>query len=196
MPINSISRQVNTLALSATATLGPDVDQVVANATSAGFTITLCDFSDGALHQVEIVISPSDSSGNTVSISGNAGAFTTSLSSSGTTSAMMQTQTDGTWFVVGDVSSVSAGAANSRAVSAGLAASTADSKAVSDSVVISTNLTTVNSAVASGSLNTSTADSKAVSDSVVISTLTTTANSKDTSSNLRISIVASTANSA
>lgn len=169
-----VNRNLSTISVSAAATIGPDVDQVIADATSAGFTCTLTDFEDGALHQVEFFIDPDDSSGNNVTISGNAGAFTASLSSDGATSLIIQTQADGTWIVVADVSSTDAAAANSRAVSAGLQASTADSKAVSDSVL------------------TSTADSKAVSNSVVISTLTTTSNSKDTSQ----SVLISTANSA
>lgn len=169
-----VNRNLSTISVSAAATIGPDVDQVIADATSAGFTCTLTDFEDGALHQVEFFIDPDDSSGNNVTISGNAGVFTASLSSDGATSLLIQTQADGTWIVVADVSSTDAAAANSRAVSAGLQASTADSKAVSDSVL------------------TSTADSKAVSNSVVISTLTTTSNSKDTSQ----SVLISTANSA
>lgn len=196
-----VDRNVNTVSVTTTYTVGADVDQVIADATSAGFTITLTDFEDGAMHQVEVIVDPDDSSGNTITVEGNATVFSTSLSSTGTTSALLQTQADGTWFVVGDVSSVSAGAANSRAVSAGSQASTADSKAVSDSVltstadskavsnsvVISTLTTTSNSKDTSQSLLVSTADSKAVSDSVVISTLTTTTDSKDTSQSLLVS---------
>lgn len=145
-----INRNVNTISISAAATLGPDTDQVVANATSAGFTITLCDFYDGAAHQVEIIISPSDSSGNTVSVSGNAGAFTTSLASSGTSSALLQTQANGTWFVVSDVSAVSAGSASSAATSAGLQASLAQSGATSLVITDSSSRSIAASATLSG----------------------------------------------
>jgi hypothetical protein len=84
--------------------------------------------------------------------------------------------------------------ARSKADSSGLVASTADSKAVSNSVVESSNLTTANSKDASQSLLISTADSKAVSDSVGISSVNSavtssvsTANSKDTSQSILIS---------
>ena len=169
MGIPNIGRNVNQVSLTTTATLGADVELAIVNATGGNFTATLTDFEDNAFHQVEFVLDPADTSGNNVTISGNAGVFTTSISSDGATSCILQTQYDGTWFVVGDVSSVDAAAANSRAVSAGTQASTADSKAVSDSIT------------------TSTADSKGVSNSVVISTLTTTANSKDTSQSVLIS---------
>ena len=71
------------------------------------------------------------------------------------------------------------------------AASVADSKAVSDSVVTSTLQTTSDSKDVSQSVLISTADSKGVSDSVVISTNLTVANSKDVSQ----SVLASTADS-
>lgn len=77
--------------------------------------------------------------------------------------------------------------AGSAATSNSANISVADSKAVSDSVVLSTLTTTSDSKDTSQSLLISTADSKAVSDSVVISTLTTTTNSKDTSQSLLIS---------
>lgn len=205
-----VNRNLSTISVSAAATIGPDVDQVIADATSAGFTCTLTDFEDNALHQVEFFIDPDDSSGNNVTISGNAGVFTASLSSDGATSLLIQTQYDGTWIVVADVSSTDAAAANSRAVSAGTQASiadskavsdsvltsTADSKAVSNSVVISTLTTTSNSKDTSQSQLISTADSKAASNSVIISSLTTTTNSADTSQSVLISSLTTTTNSA
>ena len=103
-----INRNLSTISISAAATVGPDVDQVIADATSAGFTLTLTDFTDGAKHQLEVLISPSDTSGNDVTIIGNAGAFTATVSSDGATSVLLETQFGGTWFVVADVSSTDA----------------------------------------------------------------------------------------
>jgi hypothetical protein len=187
----NLNRNISTLTATAAITLGPDVDQLICDATSAGFTVILCDFEDGADHQVEIIISTADSSGNTVSVSGNAGAFTASLSSSGTTSAIFQTQYDGTWFIAGDVSSVSVGAANSRAISAGLAASNATSAATSgvsqaNSVATSQNLSqsttisTVGSVAGSATLSgvsatASVATSQNVSQSATVSVAQSTA---------------------
>jgi len=177
----NVNRNVSTLSATAAVTLGPDVDQLICDATSAGFTVTLCDFNDGADHQVEIIIDLDDVSGNTVTVSGNAGVFSASLSSSGTTSAIFQTQYDGTWFIAGDVSSVSAGAANSRAISAGLAASTAGSTATSQNTSQSANVSTAGSGVTSNSLNISltgsTASSQNTSQSILLSVVTSTANS-------------------
>lgn len=151
--ITNISRNVNTITASSAQTVGPDVDQVICNATSAGFTLTLTDVLDGALHQVEILISPSDTSGNDVTISGNAGSFSTVVSSDGSSSVLLQTQYDGTWFVVGDVSTVSSAAANSRAVSAGLAASGSTSVATSQNGSQSQNVSSTQSIAASAVLS-------------------------------------------
>lgn len=180
MPIQSIDRNAYTRNVSATVTLKPEDYIVVANATSAGFTITLPDWSDGAEHDILIQISSSDSSGNTVALSGNAGAFTQNLASNATNSVWLKTRQDGTWFVAGYQSVTTAAAASSAAASAGLAASTADSKAVSDSVLTSTaqsgvvsastGLSAATSRDTSQSTLISVADSKAVSDSVTTST--------------------------
>lgn len=194
MPITQIGRQIQSVSVSSTYSLtDPNIEQIVANATSAGFTITLYnDTNSGAYHRVVVKVSDSDVSGNTVTIVDAAGVFSTTLSS---TSAAVELETDpaGNWLAVATFPTTNAATAISAANSAGLRASTADSKAVSDSVVISTNLTTANSTAASNSLNISVADSKAVSDSVVISTLTTTSDSKAASNSLNISVADSKA---
>jgi hypothetical protein len=153
MSIDAIGRQQVTLSASAAATVGPEVTQVICNATSAGFTLTLTDFNDGAKHQLEVLMSPSDSSGNDVTISGNAGAFTTTVSSDGSTSVLLETQYNGTWFVVADVSTGSAAAANSRAVSAGLAASGSTSVATSQNGSQSQNVSSTQSIATSAVLS-------------------------------------------
>lgn len=93
--------------------------------------------------------------------------------------------------------------ADSKGVSGGTAAATADSKAVSDSAVISTNLsitgsqnTSQSTLISTATTNASVADSKAVSDSTVISTNLSTGNSKDVSQSTLISIAASKGDSA
>lgn len=85
--------------------------------------------------------------------------------------------------------STNASTAASAAASNSTNISTADSKAVSDSVVISSLTTTSDSKIASNSLNISVADSKAVSDSLT----TSTADSKGVSAGTRASVADSKA---
>lgn len=190
-----INRNVNTLSLSAAATLGPDVDQVVANATSSGFTITLCDFSDGAAHQVIITISPSDSSGNTVTVQGNAAAFSTTLASNGTTSVTLQTQADGTWFVMGFLSVTSAATASSTATSQNASQSLNVSSAQSGVTSEVLQISSANSGITSQGLNVSSAQSGVTSNSLITSQTGSNATSAVASGSLNTSSAGSTATS-
>jgi hypothetical protein len=131
MPIPNISRNVNTIQISAAATIGFDVDQVICNATSAGFTVTIYDdLNSGTYHRLVIAISPDDSSGNTVTIVNQGGTFSTTLAST-SAAVELETQYDGTWIITAAFPTLDANTAISAADSAGLEASNAFSEATS-----------------------------------------------------------------
>lgn len=128
MPNQDISRQVQTVFVSTTYRLtDPNITQIVADATSAGFTITLYnDLDSGAYHRVVVKVSDDDSSGNTVTIVDAAANFSTTLAS---TSAAIELETDanGDWIAVASFPTLDANTAISAADSAGAAASLATS---------------------------------------------------------------------
>ncbi len=132
MPITDISRQVNEIDVSTTYHLtDPNITLVVANATSAGFTITLYnDTNSGAYHRVVVKISDADSSGNTVTIVDAIAAFSTTIAST-SESVELETDADGNWYVAATFPTTSAATAISAADSAGLISSTTSSTAVS-----------------------------------------------------------------
>lgn len=92
-----INRNVNTLSITASATVGIDVDQVVADATSGAIAVTLYPApGDGALHQV--IVEKSDSSANAVTVGD--GTFSFSLTNQ-YDSVICQLTQAGVWFGIG-----------------------------------------------------------------------------------------------
>jgi hypothetical protein len=92
-----VNRNVNTLPITASATVGIDVDQVTADATSGAIAVTLYPSpGDGAFHQV--VVEKSDSSANAVTVSD--GTFTFSLNNQ-YDSVICQLTQAGAWIGVG-----------------------------------------------------------------------------------------------
>jgi len=163
MAIDNITRQVITKNVSAAYTAQLDDTQIVCDATSAGFTVTLYKVNDNAVHRLIVAIDPDDSSGNTVTITD--GTFSTTLSAAGA-AVTLETQYDGSWMIAGQYPVTSSATATSSATSAGLAASVAQSAGVS--------------AAAGGtgaSSSTSTATSQNLSQSTTISTVGSVAGS-------------------
>jgi len=163
MTINNISRQLITQSKSAAYTAQLTDDQIICDATSAGFTVTLYKVNDNAVHRLIVAISASDSSGNTVTITD--GTFSTTLNAAGA-AVTLETQYDGSWMIAGQYPVTSSATATSSATSAGLAASVAQSAGVS--------------AAAGGtgaSSSTSTATSQNLSQSTTISTVGSVAGS-------------------
>lgn len=189
MKTAGLDRQIITQNVSSAYSAQLTDDQIICDATSAGFQVTLYQINDGADHELIVAIDPDDSSGNTVTITD--GSFSTTLDSAGG-AVTLAVQYDGTWMIAGQYPVTSSAAATSKADSAALRASVAQSGVTSNSI----NISVAGSGVTSNSINVSVADSKAVSDSVVISTLTTTSNSKDTSQSVLISSLTTTTNSA
>ena len=189
MAISDINRNIITQNVSSAYTSQLTDDQIICDATSAGFTVTLYQVDDGACHRLIVAVSPSDSSGNTVTITD--GTFSTTLSAAGA-AVTLETQYDGTWMIAGEYPVTSTATASSSATSAGLAASVAQSAGVSaaaggtgastststatsqnttQSTTISQNLSTTNSAILSGVSGTaSVATSQNVSQSLNVST--------------------------
>jgi hypothetical protein len=152
MPIPGITRQVQTVNVSATYHLtDPNIDQIIADATSAGFTITIYnDLDSGAYHRLVVKVSDDDSSGNTVTIVDAAAAFSTTLAST-SEAVELETDQDGNWIAVASFPTQDAAAAISAADSAGLAASEAESVSTSAGLAASaaTSGVTVNTATIS-----------------------------------------------
>lgn len=194
MSINNISRQLITRNVTGATTATPDDDQIICDATSAGFTITLYKVDDNAVHRLIVAVDPDDSSGNTITITD--GTFSTTLSAAGA-AVTLETQYDGSWMIAGQYPVTSSATASSSATSAGLAASVAQSAGVSaaaggtgastatsvatsqnttQSTTISQNLSTTSSAVLSGVSGTaSVATSQNLSQSANVSTAQSTA---------------------
>lgn len=173
MAITSINRNVNTLNLTASATIGIDVDQVMCDCTSGAITVTLYPApGDGALHRV--VVEKTDSSGNAVTVTD--GTFTFSLPAQYDAVQCELTQA-GVWFGVsgfdrsgtgdfeGPASSTNgdivifSGSTGKQGADSGIVAATLSSTASLASVVGASAAT---AAVSAGTAA-STADSKAVS---------------------------------
>ena len=192
MGIPSIQRQVITINASAAITVTPDMDQIICDATSAGFTVTLYKINDGATHQLIVAVDPDDSSGNAVTITD--GSFSTTLDAAGA-AVTLETQTDGTWMIAGQYPVTSSAAATSSATSAGLAASAATSAVASGSLNTSSVGSTATSQNGSQSLNVSSAQSGVTSESLNVSSVGSTATSQNASQSLVISLVSSVANS-
>jgi hypothetical protein len=210
MPIQDITRQVQQVTVTTTYRLtDPNIGLIIANATSAGFTITIYnDTNSGAYHQLVVKVSDSDVSGNTVTIVDAAGVFSTTLA---TTSAAVILETDatGNWNAVATFPTTNATTAISAADSAGLRASNATSAATSNSLNISAGNSVAASATLSGtsatasvatsqngsqSLNISTTGSVAAS--AVLSGVSATASvatSQNASQSLNVSTAQSTA---
>ena len=94
--IGSISRNVNTITVTAAYTVGIDIDQVIADATSGAITVTLYSSPlDGAFHQV--IVEKSDSSANAVTVTD--GTFSFSLTNQYDSVICQMTQA-GVWFGV------------------------------------------------------------------------------------------------
>lgn len=168
MGIDSISRNVVTRSVSAATSAQLTDAQIICDATSAGFTVTLYQVDDGAVHRLVVAVDPDDSSGNTITITD--GTFSTTLNAAGA-AVTLETQYDGSWMIVGEYPVTSTATATSSATSAGLAASVAQSAGVSaaaggtgasqstsvatsqnttQSTAVSQNLSTTSSAVLSG----------------------------------------------
>jgi len=194
MAIPDINRNVITQHVSAAYTAQITDDQIIGDATSAGFQVTLYQVDDGACHRLVVAVDPDDSSGNTITITD--GTFSTTLSAAGAAVTLV-TQYDGSWMIEGEYPVTSSATATSSATSAGLAASVAQSAGVSaaaggtgasqatsvatsqnttQSTTISQNLSTTNSAILSGVSGTaSVATSQNVSQSTNVSTAQSTA---------------------
>src|SRR6476646_2350237 len=116
MPIDSISRESQNINISGAYTLkDPNIGQVIANCTSAGFTLTIYDDLDsGAYHRLVVAISPDDSSGNTLTIVNAGATFSTSLDAT-SEAVELETQNDGTWMVAAQFSTTQAATASSKA---------------------------------------------------------------------------------
>jgi len=160
MPNQDISRQVQTVNVSTTYRLtDPNITQVIANATSSGFTITLFDdLQSGAYHRVIVSIDPDDVSGNTVTIVNAGATFSTSLAAT-SESVELETQQDGTWMIAAQFSTTQAATASSKADSAAVNASTARSASTSGAI----NTSSASSAAASLVITDSTTRSIAAS---------------------------------
>lgn len=131
MPNADISRQVQSISISTTYSLtDPNITQVVANCTSAGFTLTIYnDAQSGAYHRIVVKISDSDVSGNTLTIVDAAASFSTSLAATSAAVELESTPTGG-WIAVATFPTEDAATAISAADSAGVAASAATSTGV------------------------------------------------------------------
>jgi len=179
MPITQIGRQIQTVNVSTTYSLtNPEIEQIVADATGGGFTITLYDdLQSGAYHRVVVSISSADSSGNTVTIVNAGATFSTSLDAT-SEAVELETTSTGLWIIAAQFSTTQAATASSKADSAGLRASTASSASVS------------------AGLNASSATSAATSNSLIISQTASNATSQNVSQSTTISTVGSVAGSA
>lgn len=146
MPIPGIGRQIQTVSVSTTYSLtNPEIEQVICNATSSGFTVTLYDdLNSGAYHRVVVAISSADVSGNTVTIVNAGATFSTSINAT-SEAVELETQGNGTWMIAAQFSTTDAATASSKADSA------------------ATNASTARSASTSGAINTSSASSAAAS---------------------------------
>lgn len=209
MPISQIGRQIQSVSVSTTYSLtDPNIEQIVANATSAGFTITIFnDTNSGAYHRLVVRISASDSSGNSVTIVDANGNFSTALSS---TSASVELETDptGNWFIVAAYPTTDAATAISAADSAGLESSIADSTATSGGLAASsatsgiTGLTTTvstNKSIAASATLSGTSAAESIAASATLSGTSATASvatSQNTSQSTTISTNLSTTSSA
>jgi hypothetical protein len=164
MPIDSITRQVITQHVTAAYTAQLADTQIVCDATSSGFIVTLYGDDSGAYHRLVVAIDPGDSSGNTVTITD--GTFSTSLDTA-ESSVELEMQYDGTWMIAGQYPTTSALTAASEATSAGLAAAIALSAATSGTTVATSEATSAGSkatiALSSATSGTTLATSEATS---------------------------------
>ena len=176
MPITNISRESRDISISTTYSLTDyDINLVIADCTSAGFTLTIYDdLQSGSYHRLVVKISDDDTSGNTLTIVNAGATFTTSLAA---TSAAVELETDnsGAWHAVATFPTEDAATAISAADSAGLvgssATSSSNSTALTASTTASTNKSTAASATLSGVSGTaSTATSQNASQSLNLST--------------------------
>ena len=110
--IGSINRNATTLTITASATIGLDVDQVLANATSGAITATLSiGPGDGAFRQT--VVQKTDASANAVTVTD--GTFTFSLTSQND-AVICQMTASGSWIGVAGFDSTGTGDVDGPAV--------------------------------------------------------------------------------
>ena len=205
MPIPVIGREVFQVNVSAAYSVkDPDINLVICDATSAGFTVTLYnDTNSGAYHRIVVKVSDDDTSGNTVTIVDANGNFSTTLAS---TSAAVELETDysGNWVAVASFPTLDANTAISAADSAGLASSEAFSEADSAGAAASTatsgvtTLTTTvstNKSIAASATLSGTSAAESIAASAVLSGVSGTA-SVATSQNASQSLLISGAGSA
>ncbi len=208
MPIDNISRQVQSVSVSTTYSLtDPNINLIVANATSSGFTITIYnDLQSGAYHELDVKISGSDSSGNSVTIVDAAGVFSTSLNST-SAAVLLRTDQSGNWYIAAAYPTEDAATAISAADSAGLRASTATSTSTSAALNASTATSVSTSAALNASSATSASASLVITDSTTrsiaasatlsgVSGTASTATSQNVSQSATISVTGSVAGSA
>lgn len=98
MSIDNLSRQVITKNVTAAYTALLEDNQIICDATAAGFTVTLYKVNDNAVHRLVVAIDPDDSSGNTVTVTD--GTFSTTLNAADTV-VTLETQYDGSWMISG-----------------------------------------------------------------------------------------------
>lgn len=190
MPIPGITRQVITREVSAAYTVDPQVDQVVCNATSAGFTVTLYkDLDSGTYHRLVVKISDDDVSGNTVTITD--GTFSTTIAST-SASVELETDFDGNWLVAAAFPTLDANTAISAADSAGLLASSAESAADSGGLAASAASSGVTANTATISINKSIAASATLSGTSASQSIAASATLSGTSASQSIAASATT----
>jgi len=209
MPITNISRESRDISISTTYSLTDyDINLVIADCTSAGFTLTIYDdLQSGSYHRLVVKISDDDVSGNTLTVVNAGATFSTTLAS---TSAAMVLETDnaGLWHEIATFPTLDANTAISAADSAGLQSSIADSTstsgglaasaATSGTTTLTTTVSTNKSIAASATLSgTSAAESIAASATLSgVSGTASTATSQNVSQSLNISTTGSVAGSA
>jgi hypothetical protein len=194
MPIPSITRQIQTIDITAAYSLtDPSIEQVIADVTAGAYQLTIYDDLDsGTYHRLVVKISDDDTSGNTLTIANAGGTFSTTLAS---TSAAVELETDaeGGWLAVATFPTLDANTAISAADSAGVEASEAQSVSASAGAAGATAL----SAAASGTtLATSEATSAGAAAAGALSAAasgTTLATSEATSAGLAGSVALSAA---
>jgi hypothetical protein len=104
MASRGINRNINTLTITASATIGIDVDQVMADATSGAVTATLSAITDGADH--ELVVRKTDSSANAVTVTDGSLSVTLTTQNQAVTLAMTAA---GAWFVTANGNTTGSG---------------------------------------------------------------------------------------
>jgi len=209
MPITNISRESNSIEISTTYSLKDyDINLVIADCTSAGFTLTIYDdLQSGAYHRLVVKISDDDVSGNTLTVVNAGATFSTTLAS--TSAAMiLETDNDGLWHEIATFPTLDANTAISAADSAGLQSSTAQSVSTSGGLAASsatsgvTTLTTTvstNKSIAASATLSGVSAAESIAASATLSGVSATASvatSQDTSQSTNISTNKSVASSA